>query len=332
MNPGAGFLLLGLVVLAGAGRARESIWEPQPSLPVGVAGFVAAEFGGKLHVAGGTAWSDGQKFTLDRRWSWRPGDPAWVQEAPLPRAFAYGASGRFAADWVLAGGATGSATRAEVIRIAAAGGGSTVGALTRPAAYCGSVAVGSRLFVLGGTENIDDLKQLRATFEAFDLSTGRAELLPDYPGGPALHPRLAAIDGGILVFPGGSVVAATGAVINGSAVWHYEFATRRWRPRTSFPFAVRGLAVCALDPGHILLAGGTRADRNGQSVMTSEAFVYAVTADAFRPLPPLPYAAALMEAVRSGDWIYVLGGEDQARHRAQAVFRAPLASLLEAAR
>jgi N-acetylneuraminic acid mutarotase len=315
-----------------AGGPAAAFWEPLPSLPVGIAGFAATANGAGITVAGGTTWEGDQKLTLDRRWEWPFGGGGWLEREPLPRPYAHGAAGRHENRLVLAAGSDGFMMRNDVIAIPDRGRPNVIGALTEPAAYCASAVAGNMLYVLGGARDIGDLTTLGSSFHAFDLQTGSSESLPAYPGGPVMHARLAVIPNRILVFPGGTYDTTHRRAINQSAVWSYTFDKRRWTRLKDYPFAVRGLAVCTLEAGgHIFAAGGYRSTTGNDPQMTGACFVYDVMADRYDPLPPLPYAAMLMETVRDHEFVYVLGGEDRSRHRATQVFRASIAALLAAA-
>lgn len=320
-------MLLGLA--AGPVLAASSVWERQPDLPVGIAGFALAVHDDSLHVAGGSAWEDNAKLTLDRRWVWREGDSSWTEQPQLSRPFAYGAYGVSGDTLVFAGGTNGITTCDDVTAVDPEGAVRKSSTMPQPTAYCGSAMSGDTLYVLGGTTDIDDLTKLHASFIVIDLQRNCLERLPDYPGGPVLHPRPVMLNGEIIVFPGGAYDASQRRAVNGSAVWAYEPATRRWTPRASYPFAVRGIAACALDSNrHALIAGGVRTHPNGETAMTGECFLYDAANDRFHVLPALPHAAALMGSARIGEWVYVLGGEDRPQHRSVAVFRARISDLL----
>lgn len=328
-------IIVATLILAATSRvgARDAVWQPLPPLPVGAAGFAAVTLDGALHVAGGTTWEADQKRTLDRHWRWPIDDPSWSEQPRLPRPFAHGASGLFGERLLIAAGSTGSETRADVMLLRRDGTSRPLGALPQPHAYGGSAVADGILYILGGTPNVDDVTQLHAAFSAFDLSTGRSETLPPYPDGPVLHPRLVVLGEQIIVFPGGTYDRRHGRVTNTTAVWAWDRRTRLWSSRAPYPFAVRGLGVCALGPGReVLTVGGVRAGPDGEARMTGEAFLYDAENNQFRPAPALPYAAALIELVRVGEWVYALGGEDRPRHRANDVFRARVADLRAATR
>jgi hypothetical protein len=325
------------VLFALLASARPAIaaspWEPLPPLPVGVAGGAVFARDGVLDVAGGTAWETDRKLTLADRWRWRDGENGWTSRAALPHPFAHGLYGIFGDRLLIAGGSDGERTRREVYMIDADGDAKVVGTLPEPNAYGGAAVMETTLFVLGGTSDIDDLGRLGASFRAFDLQTGRTASLPDYPGGAVMHARLAVVGDRVLVYPGGTYDSTERRASNLSAVWSYHVPTRRWSRRADYPFSVRGLGVGALDADRfVLTAGGYRSAGGGEMRMTAECFIHDTRIDRYRALPPLPHAAMLMEVVRDGGWVYVIGGEDRARHRVPSVYRARIADLIAAPR
>ena len=78
-----------------------------------------------------------------------------------------------------------------------------------------------------------------------------------------------------------------------------------------------------LDPRRIYLAGGYVSDEVG---FTPDAFIFDPEKPAYHPATPLPYAG-MVTLVRSGEWVYCLGGEDRKRHRSAAVHRIRAAEL-----
>jgi hypothetical protein len=89
------------------------------------------------------------------------------------------------------------------------------------------------------------------------------------------------------------------------------------------PFAVRGLAAVALDGRHLYLAGGYKNDAEG---FTDRGFVYDIGEDHYRSTTSLPYRA-IVGLVKSGEFVYCLGGEDKQQHRSAAVYRTKAATL-----
>lgn len=83
------------------------------------------------------------------------------------------------------------------------------------------------------------------------------------------------------------------------------------------PYPIRGITAVALDDRRILLAGGYKDDDTG---FVADALLYDTQSGEYSPTTPLPYAA-MVSLVKSGDWLYCLGGEDRKKHRSDAVFR-----------
>jgi hypothetical protein len=304
----------------------EPLWEPAAALPVGVAGFAHGVCDGRIVVAGGTAWDRGEKRCLDRVWRFDPARNTWTESAPLPRPYCFGGFARIGARLILAGGDDGQRTHTDVLAVDTRP--TTISTIAEPLAYAGSAGHDRWLYLLGGTHDLHDLARTSASFRAIDLATGRTEALPDYPGGPVIHAALVFLGEDLFVFPGGLVDPATRKVADSRAAWRYRFGERRWAPIAAYPFPVRGLAACALDPGRALLAGGHRSRTNGEEGPTAECFLYDSTADAYRAVEPLPSAAMLMGLERVRGRLYAFGGEDRAKHRSTAVYRAPVERLL----
>lgn len=311
-------------------RATVSVWKPVATLPVGIAGFARGVLDGKIVVAGGTTWDQAAKIVLQRAWSYDPGVDRWTELDPLPRPFAFGGFGVLGQQLVLLGGDDGKSTRSDGMAVPCARDDSDGLVLPEPAAYVGSAVGGRAVYLLGGTRDLRDLTRLTARFVC--VAPGHPpENLPDFPGGPVMHTTMVSLGGMIFVFPGGTYDAARHAAANTRRAWRYHTTRRTWEEMASYPFAVRGLAACALDDRFILLAGGYRSRADDSSgALTAESFVYDTRTDRYAPAPSLPYAAMLVGLVRVGDHIYAFGGEDGDRHRARAVYRIALADLLSA--
>jgi N-acetylneuraminic acid mutarotase len=322
--------LLALAVTAGYAAQLGSPWQPQPVLPMGVAGMAATSFNNTIVVAGGTQWEGDNKLTLAKRWQLT--NSGWQRQPALPHAFAYGAYGVWEGQLVLAGGIDDSDVRADVLLCDIAGRLRLLAKLPAPRAYCGGTVLGGNLYVLGGTSDIHDLTKLRDTFWCIDLAMGEIVHLPDFPGGRVMHAALAATLSYIFVFPGGKYDDDKRQTQNAQVVWRYSPLLKQWETIAPYPFPVRGLAVCALDERHVLTVGGykTAPEANEPPAFTTDCFIYDAVENRYRHLPPFPYAAMQMGLLRHGDLIYAIGGEDRARHRANAVYHARIADLIKA--
>jgi hypothetical protein len=92
----------------------------------------------------------------------------------------------------------------------------------------------------------------------------------------------------------------------------------------ALPVFVRGAAAVVLDKRHILVAGGYGGDPEG---FLSGAFIYDREKNAHARTTDLP-VPAITALARSGDLVYVLGGEDRMKHRTDACFRIRVRELL----
>jgi N-acetylneuraminic acid mutarotase len=79
-----------------------------------------------------------------------------------------------------------------------------------------------------------------------------------------------------------------------------------------------------LDERRIFVAGGY-GDEEGGFLSTS--YIYDASTNEYQPAAPLPIAAATC-IVRCGEYVYVLGGEDQKKHRTAECFRILTSELL----
>jgi N-acetylneuraminic acid mutarotase len=287
-------------------------WQPAPALPEGIAGFGHGVVDDKLVVFGGSAWRGDTKVILDTAWRL---DREWHALPSLPRRFAYGVYWNTDGTLVANAGDDGITTHRDGFSIS---GRVQPPELLQPVAYAGCTSDGDRVYVLGGTTDIRDVKQARAEFLV--LRGRKWTGLPDYPGGPVIHAALVTIGGNVLVFPGG-IVGTT--IRNTAQAWRFVTQSGRWERITDYPMEVRGLGVCALNDRYVLLAGGDTGNGN-----TARCYIYDVTANCYLEAPALPVSVMMVGLERVGTSVYAFGGEDRARHRSTAVYHARVEDLL----
>lgn len=322
--------ILGCAACSDGGRESPSsipmdpIWKSTAPLPAGLAGFAHTAIGPTLVIAGGTRWENDVKHTLSAVVVYDPATNTWSEGSPLPRPFAFGPFGTFEGRLFAAGGDDGERTRSDIVGLA------SPLVLPAPAAYAGGALWQGRLHVLGGTPDLRDLSQTHARFHALNFSSGQQEQLPDFPGGPAIHIALTSLDDGLLAFTGGRWDADSRRLVNMDEAWRYDPGKRTWTRLPPYPFPARGVAACALDDRHVLLAGGYRSFGDRMDV-TAECFLYDAVRDRYLPLPPLPVEAMTIGLLRDNDTIYMIGGEDRPRTRSAAVYRASISDLLKSA-
>ena len=316
---GAMLLLISAITSLAAG------WERIAPLPEPNGGFIAAAAGGRIVILGGTNWRDGTKCWLSRIHTFDPAANEWTEARPLAAPLAYAVVGSQMDGLWIAGGASGSGTHRSVWKLV--DGATPVRVFDFPGgtALAGGGILGGKLYILGGTDDTDRLERATNALHELDIRDGRVTKLADHPE-PAFFTGATAVCGGRLhAFGGAHWDTASAGVVNHASAHAFDPVTGRWEKLAPLPFAVRGMAACALDDTRLYLAGGYK---NDTEEFTSEAFIFDMAAGAYRPAPPLPQRA-MVALVKLGDWLYCLGGEDRKKHRSEAAFRIRWSELLE---
>ncbi|MSU52146.1 MAG: hypothetical protein EXS41_01945 [Opitutaceae bacterium] len=309
-----------------APAATPATWERLASLPVGNGGFVCGALNGKIIVAGGTNWKDDTKFWLDQIWAYDPVPNVWREAGRLTAPLAYAVAGHDGRTIWFAGGSSGTMTHRALWKMEPDLSLRHAAPLDLGFVYASGALIGSTLYVVGGTDDQAKLDRITNTFLAIDVKTGATTRLADYPE-VGLTTGTAAVAGGrLFIFGGARWDPATKTVVNHSAAHAYSPAKKRWEALPSLPHPGRGFTAVALDERHLFVAGGYR---NDEVEFVADTFVFNVDTGTYASTTPLPYAA-MVALVKSGDWLYCLGGEDRKKHRTDAAFRIRWRELLKA--
>jgi N-acetylneuraminic acid mutarotase len=280
--------------------------------------------GGEIILAGGTNWKDDTKQWLRRIYAYKASSNSWSETGWLDVPIAYAAAGEFDGALWFAGGSSGTNTHTAVWKIDAKHNPKTVFTLGEGFALAGSAVVGDSLLVLGGTDDMNNLARATNVFRAISLRNGRVTRLADYPEPAFVTGASATVGARFFAFGGARWDAGSNTVANLSSAHSFNTMTKRWEKLTPFPYPVRGLTACSVDGSRIYLAGGYK---NDAEEFTDDAFTYDINTGRYTAAPPLPYKA-MVHLVKSGEWVYCLGGEDRKKHRSDAVYRIPLRTLL----
>ena len=299
-------------------------WERIAPLPVPNGGFVAGEHRGGIAVVGGVTWRGDVKIWLDGLWHYDPARNTWSETGRLPQPLAYPVSGATGNGLWFAGGSSGETTHRTLWRLDEGGLPRAVATLEGGFVHAAGTILDDFLYVVGGTDDQAHVERTTNAFVAIDVRTGAMKRLPDYPEPGMITGTAAAAGGRLHVFGGARWVAAKKAVENHAAAYAYDPATNQWQRLPSLPHPGRGFAALPLDDRHILVAGGYRDD---VVEFVPDAYVYDVRSKMYTTTTPLPYAA-MVHLVKSGDWLYCLGGEDRKRHRTDSAFRIRWRTLL----
>lgn len=316
------------LMLASSLSASPASWEKLPPLPVANGGFFAAASDREIIVAGGTTWQGENKLWLDQIWSYNPMHRNWREAGRLPATVAYPVAGQIGGTVWFAGGSSGTQSHRELWRLDSDLQPRLVSRLDAAFVYAASAIIGTTLYAVGGTDDQAALARIDNRFCGIDLNSGQITRLPAYPEASLTTATATALGNRLFVFGGAQWDAARQTVSNFRSAHAYSVATGRWEALPPLPHPGRGYTAVTLDDRHIYLAGGYR---NDAVEFVAEAYLYDVAARAYRPTAPLPYAG-MVGLVKSGDWLYCLGGEDRKRHRADAMFRLRWRELIPAAR
>lgn len=300
-------------------------WEPVAPLPEPNGGFISGVAGGKIVVMGGTHWTTGAKQWLRKAWVLDPQSGTWREGPDLPHPLAYAAVAHDGQRLLIAGGADGKIARREIYCVADDLKLIQIGELSHSVAFAGAAADAGKLFTVGGLSNPDDWSTAAATGQQVDLKNGRAsEFTPLKMLGHGFGiPAVAVVGGTMYVFTGAWLEPASGEVRNFADAFAYVLAKDTWQALAPYPKAARGVAAVVLDDHRVYLAGGYGTDAEG---FLDTAFIYHVDSGRYTTAPALPFAACT-SLVKCGDWVYVLGGEDQKKHRTAQCFRIPAGKL-----
>ena len=300
-------------------------WESLPPLPEPAAGFMAGMVKGKIIVAGGTNWRDGTKRWLDTVWVFDPATSQWSHGPKLPHSLAYAGCASDGTRLYFAGGADGRQGRKEVHALDAGLKLTHIADLPQPVVFGGACLCDGKLCVFGGTPDPDDWSKGGNQLQRVNLAAGTTTALAslkqfDHAIG---IPVVIAAKNSLLTFTGAWTDAEAQAH-NAAAAFQHDLTTDTWRTLAPYPEAIRGVAGIMLDEQHVYLAGGYGTDAEG---FIARAYLYDLRTNQYTPAKPLPLAINTT-LVKGGEFIYLLGGEDQMKHRSAACYRIRVSELL----
>ena len=316
-------LFLSLILASSSGAAE---WEALPVLPAPNGGGLCGVVGRKIVVVGGTNWEGGTKNWLRTVHEFDPATQRWslvkeLEEGPV----AYGVGLQEGGAFSILGGSDGKQAVKAIAKIE--GTKSKLQAVPElPASVvlaAGGVVDGT-FIVAGGTDDAANVAGVCRTTHAVTSSDGnwRVRRLADFPGKAFISAAAAVAGNELFVFGGLNWDEAAQGIQNTSAAHAFSPGRNTWRTLKPLGAAARGLTAVALDGRHIYLAGGYTDN------FSSEAFIYDVQSNSYRPAKPLPYAA-MVALVKCEGFIYCLGGEDKKQSRTDKFFRIPVAELLK---
>jgi len=317
-------IVLLATLLDPAATSAATPWERLAPLPQSNGGFLSATLGDELIIAGGTHWQGETKSWLDQIWAYAPARNTWRDAGHLPAPLAYAVTGTAGDALWYAGGSSGLTTHRTLGKIFPGGTAQRVATLESALVYAAGAVIGTTLYAVGGSDDQAKLERITNHFLAIDLKTGQISRLPDYPEKSLTTATAAAVGQRLFIFGGARWEPTAATVVNHRTAHAYSLTKNLWETLPPLPHPGRGITAVALDPRHILIAGGYRDD---SVEFVRDAFIFDLTTGTYTPTIPLPYAA-MVSLVQSGEWLYCLGGEDRKKHRTDAVFRIRWQALL----
>ncbi|HRE82383.1 MAG TPA: kelch repeat-containing protein [Opitutaceae bacterium] len=317
---------LASLVVACAASAQAQIWEKLPSLPEPNGGFACAAWEGKIAVVGGTNWEGDEKRWLTVVHVFDPAEPAWTLLKPLIQPIAHPVISSTSAGLVVVGGTTGQAPFLSSVSVTRGETTARSGpSISRATVGAAGGAIGGEFILVGGTDDIANIAQLRSGAFAWDFRSGKERTLPDYPGGALGLAASVTTEDELFIFGGATWDSAAKQVVNRDDAWAFSVRRNQWRRLHALPAGVRAMSAVRLDTHRFYLAGGFESNGVG---FTDHAWIYHIAEDRYVPARALPYRA-YVGLVESAGYVYCLGGEDRGKHRTDEVYRAKVADLLK---
>jgi N-acetylneuraminic acid mutarotase len=229
-------------------------WSERAPSSLPRAGCAAGAVGGKLLIAGGTFWQNGQKYWSDRVESFDASTNRWESQPPLPQSRGDAASAVVGdALYVLGGGADGPAERSGFVFSAGNWKADTTITLPEPRRSSAAAVFDGTIYLIGG---------LAGTGSEF--ATATSSVWAAKPGGgwrtcapmPGLVRFNAAIGvmGDAIIVAGGCTPEKAG-VRNLDEILRYDPRLDTWSDAGRLPFPVRGSCGLA-DDSRLLMIGG----------------------------------------------------------------------------
>lgn len=180
-------------------------------------------------------------------------------------------------------------------------------AMPEPRQEHGVVAVGNRIYVIGGYLPGGEASPVVQVYNATGKTWSKVVPMPE-----ALHHLgVAEVDGKIYVVAGFTGTFSKRNPVN--SVWQYDPATERWQRRAPLPTPRGALAVAVVD-GKIYAMGGERLRASGIKRAfepIADVAAYDPKKDSWEVLSPMRYRRDHLMVGAIGGRIYAVGGRDR---------------------
>lgn len=312
-------LAFGLLVVGAAAPAGKEIgWRSGPNLERARDNLGFGAVDGSFIVAGGAYWRDEVKHFSPETTAYQPGTRKWVPLPSLPHAAAYGASGVYKGELMIAGGMGEGGSLIQCLRLSKKQGRYRWDALPDlpyPVAGARGAVIGTRFLLIGGAPSFDEPGLKSACRAVLELDLLRPTQWKEHSAAKEFQPRIgaamAALGDTAYVF-GGYGVRADGTIGNFGDAWSVRNGV--WKRIRGLPIKLRWATAVALDSRYIGIFGGYGED------FLADVYLYDARRNVYLKSTRMPLAVANAAASTIGKTVYLAGGEDQKRHRTAALF------------
>lgn len=306
------FLLASIASL----EAVES-WQRLADLPEPNGGMALVATPEGLRVLGGTDWKAGEKIWYDQIWDWSAQRNQWRSVGRLPAPWAYGAALETSKGVLVLGG---NDQRGAVLDtwLLNSQGKSQQATIGFPGGSTSAAVRWKDAWIVFARNQPD--AQTGLSGSAWIFRQGQWQVLEPLPSGAWISPALAVVGDQLLV-AAGARWGAFGGVTNANEVWSYSLEQRSWRKMGTLPLYVRGMTAWTIDAQTVYLAGGyEQAPGTTVGSFSKRGFLLSLANETVVPSLDLPYAG-MVHGASNESHLFVVGGEDQMRHRSSAVYR-----------
>ncbi len=307
-----------LALPTGVGHAEGLVWRERAPLPLPRAGYMGGVINGRMIIAGGSYWEEGQKFWTTRVDFFDPRTDAWQAGEPLPEPRSDAASVSYRdALYVFGGGAQTQVRQDALVFRDGRWSPLPEAALPEPRRYAVAVVCGGLIYVVGGMPEVADYTKASTNLWMWnpDSPSSGWKKLPPLPGPGLIIHTVAEADGRIYVF--GGATAGGSDVVNVSSIYRFDPQTEVWTRLPDLPFARRAWWAVSLRDRILLISGYT-------TIYEKEVYEYELTSGAFRLNGNLPHGLADAKFFTIDNWVIGAGGEASDKIRGPWTFQAQL--------
>ena len=276
------------------------VWSQGADVALPKGGYASGVVNGRLILAGGTYWKNGQKLWLDEVVAYDLKQDRWDSLTSLPKPLASTAGATRNGEFYLLGGAGAELAEEAGYRLVhKVESYSWEKFTTLPTPFCSGRAeiVGDTLYIIGGAKHPTKLETASASVWALSLSgqSSSWKSVAQMPGqGRALFASTVH-EGKIYVF-GGMSGDAKGQRVNLQSAYQYSPSSNQWRSLKDPPTATRAWSASSSDRRYIFLFGGYSTPLDGlpgsfsRGKFESRVWRYDTVQDDYQEVEPLPHA------------------------------------------